>query len=290
MKKNCPFQHSINLIDLNNVQRNYKKAKFLCLYLMKKKVYNEKNPALFFWYAYALMKSGKSSQDYLQSEKYFLKSLSVDDNFGNAHNSYASLLSNKFGNYDTAEYHYNQSLTINPNNAISHANFAEFLITKMLKYDEALSHCETACELEPKLSWAHYVKALSLFQLNRFDESLKEYQLCMKLDQKDRITPPWAIKRAKTKIKKIEEEKISPVSVSTRKNGKKTEKEFENEKNKYINIDKEQHVHGNNSNETNGEIKTLQQQVEQLVYVQIYRFCFNYYCYCGLLYQITFFV
>ena len=239
---------------------------------MYKKAYNEKNAALFRWYATVLMKSGTSEQDYLQSEKFFLKSLSIDDNFDNAHNDYASLLSDNFYNYDKAEYHYNQSLTINPNNTFSHANFALFLIDKRLKYDEALSHSEKACKLKPSSSWAHFMKAESLYKLHRFDESLKEYQLCLTLHENDPILPPWDINKAKTQMNllrnKIDKEKISQGSaaVSRRKNkgDEKTQeresqrmeqgngKEFENEKNKY-------------ANDQDGEMESLQQQVDRLV-------------------------
>ena len=43
--------------------------------------------------------------------------------------------------------------------------------------------CEKACTLEPNYSVAHYRKARSLYKLNRFEESLTEYQLCLKLDE-----------------------------------------------------------------------------------------------------------
>ena len=291
-KKKCPFQHSINLYDLFNVERDYKQVKLLCLYLMYKKVYDQKNPALFNWYAWALMKSGTSKQDYFQSEKYFLKSLNIDHNYENAHSGYAYLLAYKFDNYEKAEYHYNKSLTIDPNTAIGHANFAGFLIDKRLKYDEGLSHSEKACKLKPNLSWAHYMKAGSLYKLKRFDESLKEYQLALKLNENDGRLLPNNIQIAKKQIyllpNQIDEEKIKRKEDSkreereSRRMEKKNEKEFENKKNKDINIDKEQHENG--SNETNGQIKTSQQQMEQLACA------FFYHCYWCSLSQATFFV
>ena len=200
LEEKCPFQHSINLRDIMAIERDYEKGKLLCLYLMYKKVYNDKNPVLFHYYAIALKKTGVSRQDYLQSEKYFLKSLSIDDNFGKAHDGYAGLLANKFDNYDQAEYHHNKSLTINPNSATDEANFANFLIHKRKKYDEGLSHCEKACKLKPNYSYAHFVKASSLYKLNRFDESLKEYQLCLKLNENDAKLSPREITYVKEQI------------------------------------------------------------------------------------------
>ena len=283
-KKKCPFQHSINLIELTNVKRDSKNVKLVCLYLMYKKAYNDKNPALFNWYADALKKSGTSEQDYLQSEKYFLKSLSIDDNFQSAHSGYAGLLSNKFHNYDKAEYHYNQSLTINPNDAISHANFASFMISKRLKYDEALLHCEKSCKLEPNLSWAHYMKAKSLYKLNRFDESLKEYQLCLKLNKNDSILPPNEIKIAKKQINslknKIDEEKISPASrrkkIKIKGDSKREEREFESERMESKNEKEFENETNKYTQERNkGEVERLQQQVDQLVCI-FFIICFYY--------------
>ena len=271
----CSYKHSSNLTDLLNVKRDYKQVKLLCLYFMYKKVYNDKNAALFLCYAYALMKSGTSTQDYLQSEKYFLKSLSIDQNYGPAHDGYAYLLSYKFHNYDKAEYRYNKSLTINPNDAISQANLAEFLIDKRLKYHEGLSHSEKACKLEPKLSWAHYMKAKSLCKLNRFDESLKQYQFSLKLNQNDGILEPYYIEEAKKEMsllrKKIEEEKKSQGSGwGTKNNQDSKTQEIESERIK----------------------KKNQDEFNQLVHVHIYHCFYHYYSYycCGFLSQITFFV
>ena len=184
----CSYKHSINLYDLvfgNLQQRDYKQGALLCLYLMHKNVYNDKNAELFNIYALILYKTGKSQQDYKKSEEYYLKSLSIDNNYVDAHNNYAVLLTYQLNNYDKAEYHYNQSSTINPNTAIGHCNFADFLIDKTQKYELSLSHSDKACKLSPDLSYAHYIKAQSLYKLNRYDLSLKEYEKCLKLNKKD---------------------------------------------------------------------------------------------------------
>ena len=196
LKKKCPYQHSISLL----VERDYNKVKCLSLYLMYKKVYNDKNPVIFCWYACALMKTSKLKQDYLKCEKYFLKSMSIDNNYGYAHDGYAQLLTNKLQAYDRAEYHFNRVLTIRPNSAKYHTNYALFLISRRQKYDEALSHCERACRLEPKYSKAHYMKAESLYKLNRLDESLKEYQMCMKFNENDAKLSAKAIEKVQKQI------------------------------------------------------------------------------------------
>ena len=151
-------------------------------------------------YGRILKHAGKSRQDYLKSDRYFLKSLAIDNNYDHAHGNYAKLLANKLRNYDKAEYHYNQSLTINPNDGKSHANFALFLINKRQKYELALSHSEKACKLKPNYSKAHYFKAQSLYKLNRFDLSLKEYHTCLQLHSNDLKMNQSEIKDAKNQI------------------------------------------------------------------------------------------
>ena len=185
----CPRKHTINLTDLIYVhsqeQKDYKQCQLLCLYLMYKNVYNDNNPALFDIYATTLMDTGTSQQDYKKSEMYYLKALAIDNDRSGTHNNYALLLDQKMHHYDKAEYRYNISLKINPNDAINHANFALFLISQRHKYQVALSHSEKACKLKPNLSWAHYMKAKSLFKLKRYDLSLKEYEKCLQLHAKD---------------------------------------------------------------------------------------------------------
>ena len=201
----CPYKHSINcnLRDLvvgNLQQQDFKQGKLLCLYLMYQKKYNDNNAALFNMYATILSETAKSKQDYLKSERYYLKALAIDKDYHIAHNNYAGLLNYRLHNYDKAEYHYNQSLTINDKVAMSHASFASFLIYKRKKYELALSHSEKACKLEPNLSYAHYVKAISLDWLNKFDLSLKEYHRCLELNKKDGMLWAKQVKDAEEQI------------------------------------------------------------------------------------------
>ena len=203
LNTHCPYTHSINLYDLvhgTSQQQDYDQGKLLCLYLMYKKVYNDNNPVLFNRYGWILYKTGKSQQDYLDSEKYFLKSLSIDNKYSNAHNNYAILLENKLNNYDKAEYHYNQALTMDPNDVMVHCSFAKFFMNKRHKYGLALSHIEDACKLKPNYRKARYIKAHSLCKLNRFDESLKEFETCLGLDETHGKLSPEEVKRAKQEI------------------------------------------------------------------------------------------
>ena len=203
LKNECSYVHSINLRDLlvhSMQQRDYEKGELLCLYLMYKNIYNDNNPALFNMYAAILYYTGKSQQDYLKSERYYLKALAIDNHYHHAHNNYGVLLDEGLNNYDKAEYHYSQGLTINPNDAQAHANFADFWIEKRQKYELALSHSDKACKLEPNLSSAHYSKAESLSKLNKCDLSLKEYQTCLKLNKNDGMLYSNFVKTAKEQI------------------------------------------------------------------------------------------
>ena len=128
----CQFEHSrtINLKKLlygNSQQKDYKKAKLLCLYLMYTKIHNDNNSQLFLYYATFLKRTGTEMQDYLQSEKYYLKSLSIDNNNDNAHASYGRLLKDHLNDLEKAQWHFERSIAIYPKNAARCYNFAMFL-------------------------------------------------------------------------------------------------------------------------------------------------------------------
>ena len=186
----CPFAHSktMNLYNLifgnSNVQPDYQMAKLLCLYLMSKKVYNDNNSKLFVYYGELLRRTGTRMQDYLKCEQYFLKSLSIDNNNGYAHNNYAVLLENKLHNFDKAEYHYKKALEIDPNSAIKNYNFALFL-NRQSKYKESLIYINKACELQPNASEKHELKGEILYNLNKYEESIDETIHALKLNEND---------------------------------------------------------------------------------------------------------
>ena len=146
---------------------------------MYKETYN-KNAQLFSCYANVLE---KGEQDYIKSENYYLKALSIDNNMSTIHNDYTVLLHEHLKNYAKAEYHYKQQLILDPNDATTHYNFAGFLIKVQKKYDSALTYCDKACELSPNDSLAHYWKGKALLCLNRFDESVDETLVALKLNE-----------------------------------------------------------------------------------------------------------
>ena len=185
----CSYQHSINLNDLilgKNDQKDYKKARLICLYLMNDKNYNNTNPQLFNCYATLLRFTGKSKQDYIKSEKYFLKALSMDENCISVHNNYAALLKNKLKNYDKAEYHYKQALKIDPHQPKACYNLACLLIDIKRKYCEGLIYCENCQKLDPSSSATSYLKGKVLYKLARWNEASKEWQNCLELMRKDK--------------------------------------------------------------------------------------------------------
>ena len=202
----CSYEHSINLQDLvygdSQTQRDYKHGELLCLYLMYKNVYNGNNAELFGKYAAILLKTGKSQQDYIKSEMYFLKALAIDINNGYTHNNYGVLLQYRLHNNTKAEYHYKQALQFNRHaDYACHANFASLLIDRRQGYELALTHSEKACRLNRNCSHAHYAKAKSLYFLNKFDLSLKEYQTCLKLNEKEAKLFSNQVKEAKERIR-----------------------------------------------------------------------------------------
>ena len=81
-----------------------------------------------------------------------------------------------------------------------HANFAAFSIFQRQKYQVGLCHSEKACELEPNFSHGHYMKAESLYKLNKFELSLKEYLKCLKLNEIDKILGPNHVEYTKIRL------------------------------------------------------------------------------------------
>ena len=187
----CLFEHSqtINLYNLifGNSQHkpHYKMATLLCLYLMYKRIYNDKNSQLFQRYGELLRRTGTTMQDYLKSEKFYLKSINIDNDNGYAHNNYALLLNNKLNNFDKAEYHYKKAVDIDPKSVIRNYNFACFLKNRQKKYSQSLIYINNACELEPNVSIIHQLKGQILSELNNFEESIDETILALKLNGKD---------------------------------------------------------------------------------------------------------
>ena len=190
-KSCCPFIHSLNIVDLifdnSNCkqEQDYEKAKLLCLYLMYKKNYNNTNAALFNRYGYILKQTANEMSDYLKSEKYYLKALSIDNKYSNAHNNYAALLTNELNNKDKAEYHFKQALKMRPTNVAMMYNFARLLISQK-KYCQSLKCIENAITLSPNGSQLHYCKGEALFYLNKFEQSLQSYQTALKSDETDK--------------------------------------------------------------------------------------------------------
>ena len=136
-------------------------------------------------YGWILYKTGTRMQDYLKSQQYYVKSLSIDNTNGSAHNNYAVLLNDKLNNFDKAEYHFKKALAIDQNDAMGNYNFAWFLKNIQSKYNESLICINKACELEPNDSRYHELKGLILFSLNKFEESIDETIHALKLNELD---------------------------------------------------------------------------------------------------------
>ena len=211
-KNQCPFEHSqtlnlMNLIHGNSEQQDYKIAKLLCLYLMKKQIHNDNNSMLFLYYGDLLDATGTKIQDILKSEKYYVKSLSIDNDNGSAHNNYAGLLNNKLNNFDKAEYHLEKALEIDPKSAVKNYNFARFLTDRQQKHKESLIYCNKACELLPNASDCHELKGEILHKLNRFEESIDETIHALKLNEDDGYMNEYGNVNDATKLIEVSIEK-----------------------------------------------------------------------------------
>ena len=181
----CKFEHSFCLEDsifgTKSEAPNFKYAKQLCQYLIYLNKYNN-NAALFWYYGNSIDKTSQGMNDILLAEKLYLKSISIDEKFSNAHNDYAILL-HKLKKFDKAEYHYQMVLKLLPNDANYNSNFGGFLIERG-KYKESLKYCEKACKLEPNHCRSHYWYGKSLYYLNNYEKSIKEFEMALNLNDK----------------------------------------------------------------------------------------------------------
>ena len=192
----CPFEHS-QTMDLYNLivgsynkvekqqQHNCRTARLLCLYLMYKKAYNDKNSMLFMYYGNVMYTIGTTKQDYLKSETSYLRSLKIDNNNGNTHRNYATLLELRLYNFDKAEYHYEKALQLFDPDGTRCYNFAMFLKVRQKKYSKSLIYCNKACQLQPNVSSNHELKGSVLCLLNNFEESIDTTMHALKLNQWD---------------------------------------------------------------------------------------------------------
>ena len=199
----CKYEHNINLNDLLvgiESEKDYILGKVLCEYLIYLNKYNN-NAQLFNCYADVLDKTGNNKLDYILSEKYYLKSLNIDNNFGNAHNNYGLLLQEKLNNFEKAEYHYKKALQLNPNHAIWNYNFGLFLSYKREKYSEGIIYLEKACKLDDKHTWAFYEKGGILYKhLKKYNESIISFEKSLQLHN---ISNKWKLKEYQIKNVKL---------------------------------------------------------------------------------------
>ena len=205
----CSAQHSSNTLwrlILEQRSRNFTKGEVYCLYLMNQKIHKNNNKhefaVLFMFYGHLLAKKGKTHQDYLKSERYFLTSLNIRNNFAKTHQCYAKLLNHQLKRYDDAELHYRQGLQLEDPDAKANFNFAQFLFERRKKYADSLIYSTKACELRPNDSRGRCIKGLALNKLNRFDEAIDEIVLALKLYENDHHLTDHKVVQAKQCVKK----------------------------------------------------------------------------------------
>ena len=165
-------------------------SKILCQYLIYLNEYNN-NAQLFFYYANILDETGKTRNDYLESEKYFLKSLNIDNKLDHTHNCYAILLKNKLFNYNKAMFHYKKAIEINPNNSIYYYNFANILKNignTMNDYLESELYYLQSIEINNNFSKAHANYSLLLQnKLLDYDKAEIHWKKALYIDPNDAI-------------------------------------------------------------------------------------------------------
>ena len=127
--KSCTLPHNEDFLISRYIygsQENLFFGKILCQYLIYLKLYNN-NSQLFTKYASVLHDAGKTSEDFLVSEKYYKKSINIDYNNATAHCYYGMLLHYHLNNDIKSEKEYKIAITLKPNNVKFNFRLAIFL-------------------------------------------------------------------------------------------------------------------------------------------------------------------
>ena len=118
-----------------------------------------------------------------QAIKHFEKSLQISS-LPTVHFNYAKFLDEILDKYNNAEIHYKIALNTFSNIARYRLNYAR-LLYKMCKYNESYKQFLYIFNIEKennnKNIWHHYHFGILLKSMNKYNESISEFELCIKL-------------------------------------------------------------------------------------------------------------
>lgn len=133
------------------------------------------------WTAYRVAQSYENLGNYMLSEYFFKKAITLAEFNHEFKMNYASLLT-KTGNLSDAKALFEFIISENPKNASAHINLGFLLVTEK-KYEEAKSHYLLGLDLDPDNLTGLINLAALYFQLHDYEASVKLLSHVLTLDQ-----------------------------------------------------------------------------------------------------------
>uniref|UniRef100_A9AB70 Tetratricopeptide TPR_2 repeat protein n=1 Tax=Methanococcus maripaludis (strain C6 / ATCC BAA-1332) TaxID=444158 RepID=A9AB70_METM6 len=126
-------------------------------------------------FANALYESG----DFNAAEVEYIKAISLNPDYSEAHNNYGCLLE-YLERFDEAELEFKKAVELDDLNSKAHNNLAT-LLAKSEKFDEAEKYYKKAIELDPEYWGAIYNLGAMYATLKRYDEAISQVKSMVKI-------------------------------------------------------------------------------------------------------------
>ena len=178
----CHLEHKYHFYTLWNFYDDIKMCELLCKYLLYTNKYKH-NANLYCYYAHILKFQTKTDDDRLQCEQFFLKAISLNDQFADAHCGYAMFIDRFRYDNKKADKHFEIACSIenDPNIHIFCLNYCMTVYRRKNRFNankneclnKALRYVSKGLEYKPNdailLHWA----AKILYQLNKLVDAVK---------------------------------------------------------------------------------------------------------------------
>ncbi|WP_297093742.1 helix-turn-helix domain-containing protein [uncultured Draconibacterium sp.] len=109
------------------------------------------------------------------------KALEIDPDLAEAHTVVADINKTYKRKWKEAEKEFQKALEVKPNYSTAHQYYAE-LLSILGRNDEAREHIDKAMQLDPFSIIIRYQSARFYYDMEQFDEALKDIQVCLDLD------------------------------------------------------------------------------------------------------------
>ena len=191
---------------MHNDHNQIQFAKILAFYLLYTKKYN--NCYKLYFQIAALLQQENTIESIKQSEKYFIKSLSLNDQSATVHLNYAIFLEMKSAVYncDKAIYHYKKALSIEPTNGKNWYHLGVCLVN-VRQYEQALPYLTKAMTLAPDfhLEINYFAQGKALCHLRKYNQATRMFKKALDNDKVSNKLSNVQIQEANKWIKEMED-------------------------------------------------------------------------------------